>query len=63
MTGSISLLMGYNLGFEADEFQWPFNILRYAVLAVTTAQGLVTIFYRRLTPDFCADPGLQASSH
>ncbi len=47
ITGSISLMMGYNLGFEADEFQWPFNILRYLVLALVGGQVLVTIFRRK----------------
>ncbi|MDD2701343.1 MAG: cbb3-type cytochrome c oxidase subunit I [Sideroxydans sp.] len=46
VSGSISLLMGYNLGFEADEFQWPFNILRGAILAGVGAQVLTTIFRR-----------------
>jgi len=47
VTGSISLMMGYNLGFEADEFQWPFNILRYLVLAVVGIQVFTTIFRRQ----------------
>ena len=47
ISGSISFLMGYNLGFEADEFQWPFNILRWLVLAVLGGQVLVTIFRRQ----------------
>lgn len=47
ITGSISLMMGYTLGFEADEFQWPFNILRFAVLGLITVQVLVTIFRRK----------------
>ena len=25
ITGSISLMMGYNLGFEAGEYEWPVN--------------------------------------
>jgi len=40
-------MMGYNLGFEADEFQWPFNILRYLVLAVVGLQVFTTIFRRK----------------
>ena len=47
ITGSISLLMGYNLGFEADEFQWPFNILRWLVLAIIGGQVIVTMFTRK----------------
>ena len=47
ITGSISFLLGYNLGFEADEFQWPFNILRWIIVAAVGGQVLVTIFRRR----------------
>lgn len=47
IAGSASLMLGYNLGFEADEFEWPFNILRYAVLGLITVQVLVTIFRRK----------------
>jgi cytochrome c oxidase cbb3-type subunit 1 len=51
VTGSISLLMGYNLGFEAGEYQWPFNLLRWLILSVVGGQVLVTIFRR-------TEPGL-----
>jgi len=51
ITGSISLLMGYNLGFEAGEYQWPFNLLRWVILAVISGQVLTTIF-RRKEPGF-----------
>lgn len=47
ITGMISLMMGYNLGFEADEFEWPFNILRFAALTLVTIQVVVTV-YRRM---------------
>ncbi|MEW5942482.1 MAG: cbb3-type cytochrome c oxidase subunit I [Pseudomonadota bacterium] len=47
IAGSISLLAGWNLGFEAGEFQWPFNILRWAVLAALGGQVMVTILRRR----------------
>lgn len=47
IAGSISLVLGYNLGYEAGEFQWPFNILRWLVLAVVGGQVLVTIFRRK----------------
>lgn len=47
ITGAVSLLLGYNLGFEADEFEWPWNILRWLVLALIGGQVLVTIFKRR----------------
>jgi cytochrome c oxidase cbb3-type subunit 1 len=46
VTGSVSLLMGYNLGFEAGEYQWPFNLLRWLILAVIAGQVIVTIFRR-----------------
>jgi cytochrome c oxidase cbb3-type subunit 1 len=51
VTGSISFLMGYNLGVEAGEYQWPFNLLRWAILAAITGQVLATIF-RRKEPGF-----------
>ncbi|GIW54648.1 MAG: hypothetical protein KatS3mg082_1052 [Nitrospiraceae bacterium] len=44
--GSVSLLMGYNMGLEAGEFEWPLNILRFAVLGVITFQVLATVFRR-----------------
>jgi cytochrome c oxidase cbb3-type subunit 1 len=47
ITGTFSFLFGFNLGFEADEFEWPWNILRYAVLAVIGSQVLVTLFRRK----------------
>ncbi|WP_455367022.1 cbb3-type cytochrome c oxidase subunit I, partial [Kaarinaea lacus] len=47
VSGAISLMMGYNLGFEADEFEWPFNILRWIVLVIIGSQVLATIFKRR----------------
>jgi len=45
--GSASFLLGHNLGFEADEFTWPFNILRALVMVTFTAQVLVTVFRRK----------------
>lgn len=47
LTGVVSFLFGYNLGFEAGEFEWPWNLLRWLVLAVIGGQVLVTIFTRR----------------
>lgn len=47
ITGSISFLMGYNSGFEAGEFIWPFNILRWLILTVIGGQMLTTIFLRK----------------
>ena len=51
ITGSISFLMGYNSGFEAGEFMWPFNIMRGIILTVIGGQVLATIF-RRKEPGF-----------
>ena len=51
IAGSLSLLMGYNLGFEAGEFPLPFNILRWVILAGIGGQALTTIF-RRKEPGF-----------
>lgn len=47
VTGTLSFLFGYNLGFEADEFEWPWNILRYLVLVIIGSQVLVTLFRRK----------------
>ena len=47
LAGSFSLLGGYNLGFEADEFEWPLNLLRFVVLGCLTIQVLGTIFRRK----------------
>ncbi len=47
IVGSISLLMGYNLGFEAAEYQWPLNILRWIILASFGIQVSTTIFQRK----------------
>lgn len=52
--GSLSLLMGYNMGLEAGEFQWPLNILRFAVLGVITFQVLATVFRRTETRFYVA---------
>ena len=51
IVGSVSLLLGYNLGLEAGEFQWPFNLLRFGILSLITIQVLGTIF-RRTEPRF-----------
>lgn len=45
--GSLSLLMGYVIGVENAEFEWPLNILRYLVFVGLTIQVLGTIFRRR----------------
>ena len=45
--GSLSLLMGYMVGVENAEFEWPLNVLRYLVFLGITIQVLGTIFRRR----------------
>ncbi len=47
IAGSLSLMAGYNLGLEADKFEWPVNIIRFAVLGAVAAQVLATVFRRR----------------
>ncbi len=47
VAGSLSLMMGYNSGFEAGEYPWPINILRWTILALVGVQVLVTMFKRR----------------
>jgi cytochrome c oxidase cbb3-type subunit I/II len=47
ITGSLSLMMGYNLGFEAGEYEWPVNILRFVLLSLIGIQVLATIFTRK----------------
>ncbi len=44
--GSLSLLTGFNSGFEAGEYPWPVNILRWSVLAVICGQVAVTLLRR-----------------
>ena len=52
--GSISLMMGYNIGFEADEYPWPASIIRFIVLGTITAQVLITVFRRKETGFYIA---------
>lgn len=44
--GTVSLVLGYNMGLEAGEFEWPLNLLRFAVLGLITLQVLGTVFRR-----------------
>jgi cytochrome c oxidase cbb3-type subunit I/II len=44
--GTVSLLLGYNMGLEAGEFEWPLNLLRFGVLGLITVQVLGTVFRR-----------------
>lgn len=46
MLGTVSLLMGYNTGLEAGEFEWPLNLLRFVILGLITVQVLGTVFRR-----------------
>ena len=46
VAGSLSFMMGYNLGFEADEYQWPLNILRFVVVLLIGIQVVGTILRR-----------------
>jgi cbb3-type cytochrome oxidase subunit 1 len=43
--------MGYVIGIENAEYEWPINLLRYVVFIGVTIQVLGTIFHRR-TPRF-----------
>ncbi|MCC2642173.1 MAG: hypothetical protein K0S45_2586 [Nitrospira sp.] len=47
VVGSVSLLLGYVIGVENAEFEWPLNILRYLVFVGLAVQVLGTIFRRR----------------
>lgn len=47
IVGPLSLLMGYVIGVENGEFEWPLNVLRYLVFVGITIQVLGTIFRRR----------------
>lgn len=49
--GSISLFLGYNLGIEVAEFEWPLNIIRGSVLLAIVIQVLGTIL-QRIEPRF-----------
>jgi cytochrome c oxidase cbb3-type subunit 1 len=44
--GSASFLLGFNMGLEAGEFEWPFNLLRFIILGLITVQVLGTVFRR-----------------
>ena len=44
--GSASFLLGFNMGLEAGEFEWPLNLLRFTVLGLITLQVLGTVFRR-----------------
>lgn len=46
--GSLSLLMGYMIGVENAEFEWPLNVLRYLVFVGLAIQVVGTILRRRV---------------
>ena len=47
IAGMISLLLGYNQGFEAGEFPLPIDIVIFVVITIVTVQLLMTIAKRR----------------
>jgi cbb3-type cytochrome c oxidase subunit I/cbb3-type cytochrome c oxidase subunit II len=47
LIGSISFVMGHNSGIEAGEYEWPLNLLRFAVLALVGIQVVGTIIRRK----------------
>jgi cytochrome c oxidase cbb3-type subunit 1 len=47
VAGSLSLMMGFNSGFEAGEYEWPVNLLRFVLMSMVGLQVLVTIFTRK----------------
>lgn len=54
VVGSVSLLMGYNIGYEADEYPWVPSLIRFIVLGAITVQVLVTVFERKETRFYVA---------
>lgn len=47
MLGSLSLCMGYMVGVEYAEYEWPLNLLRFIVVATVAIQVIGTILRRR----------------
>jgi len=45
--GSLSLLMGYMVGVEYAEYEWPLNLMRFIVVATVALQVVGTILRRR----------------
>ncbi len=52
--GSVSLLMGYNIGFEANEYPWWASLIRFIVLGAVAGQVLTTVFLRPKTGFYVA---------
>ncbi len=49
--GSLSLFMGYMVGVEYAEYEWPLNLMRFVVVTGVAIQVIGTIL-RRQTPRF-----------
>lgn len=47
MLGSLSLCMGYMVGVEYAEYEWPLNFMRFIVVATVAIQVVGTILRRR----------------
>ncbi len=45
--GSLSLCMGYMVGVEYTEYEWPLNLLRFIVVVTVAIQVIGTILRRR----------------
>ena len=45
--GSLTLLMGYMVGVEYAEYEWPLNLMRFIVVAAVAVQVIGTILRRR----------------
>ncbi|MFQ5561422.1 MAG: cbb3-type cytochrome c oxidase subunit I, partial [Nitrospinota bacterium] len=45
--GSISFAFGHNLGFEAAEFEWPLNILRFSAISIIAVQFFGTVLNKK----------------
>ncbi len=47
LLGSLSLCMGYMVGVEYAEYEWPLNLMRFIVVAAVAIQVIGTILRRR----------------
>lgn len=45
--GSLTLFMGYMVGVEYAEYEWPLNLMRFIVVATVAVQVIGTILRRR----------------
>jgi cytochrome c oxidase cbb3-type subunit 1 len=46
--GSLTLFMGYMVGVEYAEYEWPLNLMRFVVVATVAMQVIGTILRRRV---------------